>query len=173
MSSNPGSFVNVRTKKIILAGVLSDLRLSRTASLNNLLMRFLVTAFPIFLDNKMAYWNESDNSQTKLKYFPGRRSPFFKSRSISMRLLRVSVRGSLFVMANFGSQVFSFLAAAARQYPAAAFGRHSFPEAVVVFAFSIGRLISSFHFIFLSLRWGNIKIVPVPSRQIRLFGTIP
>jgi len=113
MSSNPGSFVKVRTKKIILTGVLRDFRFNLMASRNNLFMRFLVTAFPIFLDNKMAYRNESDNSQTKVKYLPERLSPFFKSRSISMRLLRVSVRGSLFVMANFGSQVFSFLAAAA------------------------------------------------------------
>ncbi len=54
ISSNPGSFVIVRTKKAISTGTIKDFLFKRMASLNNLLRRLRLTAFLIFPETSTA-----------------------------------------------------------------------------------------------------------------------
>ena len=71
--------------------------------------------------------------------------PVFRSRSISARLFRLVVRGSLFLSANFDGQSCSAFSTAASQYASATLGGHPRPKAVVVDHFFVRRLKCSFH----------------------------
>lgn len=71
--------------------------------------------------------------------------PVFKRRSISARLFRLVVRGSLFLSSNAYGQSFSAFSTAPGQYTSATLGGHSRPKAVVVDHFFVRRLKCSFH----------------------------